>query len=95
MSLVDLGLVYRVEVEDGRAEVDLTLAYSGCPARDLITTDVENAVRSVEGIEDVVVSVVYSPTWDYGRITDRGRAALNEHGLAAPGDADRPDPDCH
>lgn len=95
VSLVDLGLIYRVEVEDGRAEVDLTLTYSGCPARDLITTDVADAARAVDGVEDVAVNVVYSPAWDYDRITDRGRAALNEHGLAVPGDADRPDPDCY
>lgn len=95
VSLVDLGLVYRVEVEDGRAEIDLTLTYSGCPARDLITDDVEAAARSVEGVDDVAVRVVYSPAWDYDRITERGRRDLNEHGLAVPGDADRPDPDCY
>ena len=95
VSLVDLGLIYRVEVEDGRAEVDLTLTYSGCPARDLIVGDVEAAARSVEAVEDVDVRVVYSPAWDYDRITTRGRRDLNEHGLAVPGDADRPDPDCY
>jgi len=95
VSLVDLGIVYRVAVEDDRAEVDITLTYSGCPARDLIVSDVETAVGSVEGVEDVDVRVVYSPAWDYDRITERGRQALNEHGLAVPGDADRPDPDCY
>lgn len=95
VSLVDLGIVYRVDVEAGHAAVDITLTYSGCPARDLIVADVEAAARSVEGIEDVDVRVVYSPAWDYDRITERGRAALNEHGLAVPGDADRPDPECY
>lgn len=95
VSLVDLGLVYRVAVEDGRAEVDLTLTYLGCPARDLIVGDVEAAARAVDGVEAVDVRVVYSPAWDYDRITERGRRDLNEHGLAVPGDADRPDPDCY
>jgi len=95
VSIVDLGLVYRVAVEDGHADVDVTLTYSGCPARDLIVGDVEAAVRTVDGIEDVTVNVVYAPAWSYDRITDRGRRDLNDHGLAVPGDADRPDPDCY
>lgn len=95
VSLVDLGLIYRVDVEDGHADVDVTLTYSGCPARDLITADVEEAARSVEGVRDVSVDVVYSPAWSHDRITSRGRADLNRHGLAVPGDADRPDPDCY
>lgn len=93
LSPVDLGLIYRVDVEDGRADVDDTPTYSGCPARDLITADVEEAARSVEGIRDVSVDVVYSLAWSYDRITSRGRADLTQHGLAVPGDADRPDPD--
>lgn len=95
VTLVDLGLVYRVEVVDGCADIDVTLTYSGCPARDLIVSDLEAAARGVEGIESVDVTVVYAPPWDYDRITDRGRRALNDHGLAVPGDADRPDPECH
>ena len=95
VSLVDLGLIYGVDVEDGHAVVALTLTYSGCPARDLITGDVEAAARSVEGVESVAVDVVYSPAWSYDRITDRGRRDLNDHGLAVPGDADARDPDCY
>lgn len=95
VSLVDLGLIYAVDVEDGRAEIDLTLTYTGCPARDMITADVEAATRAVEGIEEAVVNVVYSPAWGYDRITDRGRRDLNDHGLAVPGDAATPDPDCY
>lgn len=94
VSLVDLGLIYGVAVDGERAEIDLTLTYSGCPARDMITSDVSAAASTVEGIESVAVSVVYAPAWSYDRITDRGRRDLNEHGLAVPGDAERPDPDC-
>lgn len=95
VSVVDLGLVYRVSVEGGRAEIDVTLTYSGCPARDLILSDVEAAAAKVEAVDDVDVRVVYSPAWSHDRITTRGRRALNDFGLAVPGDDDSPDPDCY
>lgn len=95
VSIVDLGLVYDLTVTDGRAEIDLTLTYSGCPARDLIVDDSRSAVRRVEGIDDAAVRLVYSPPWGFDRITPAGRAKLNEHGLAVPGDDGGPDPSCH
>lgn len=95
VSVVDLGLIYDVSVQDGRAEIELTVTYSGCPGREMIVGDVEAAVRDVEGVESVAVSVVYSPPWSVELITDRGREQLAEFGLAVPGTEEEPDPDCH
>jgi phenylacetate-CoA oxygenase PaaJ subunit len=95
VSVVDLGLIYEVSVDDGRAAIDLTVTYSGCPGRDMIVSDVEQAVRDVDGIETVDVTIVYSPPWSVDCITDRGREQLSEFGLAVPGDESRTDPDCH
>lgn len=95
VSIVDLGLVYDVMVEDGHAELALTVTYTGCPGRDMIVSDAAAAVRGLDGIGSVDVDLVYSPPWGVERITDRGRAALDEFGLAVPGADDRPDPDCH
>lgn len=95
VSVVDLGLIYDVSVEDGCADIDLTVTYSGCPGRDMIVNDVSEAVRAVEGIETVDVTLVYSPPWSVDRISERGREQLIEFGLAVPGDENRDDPDCH
>ncbi|MCD2204039.1 metal-sulfur cluster assembly factor [Halobacterium sp. KA-6] len=95
ISVVDLGLIYDVAVTDGRVEIDLTLTYTGCPAKDIITGDIERAVIGVEGINEVDITTVYSPAWDYDRITDRGREQLNEYGIAVPGYDEAPDPTCH
>lgn len=84
ISLVDLGVVYDVRADGGAVEVDLTLTYSGCPARDLIVEDVRRAAAAVEGVDDVEVTVVYSPRWTHDRITDRGREELREHGVTVP-----------
>lgn len=95
VSIVDLGLIYDVRVESRRAEIDLTLTYSGCPGREMIVGDAETAVRGVDGVDDADVRVVYSPPWSFERITDRGREALAEFGVAVPGAESRSDPDCH
>lgn len=84
VSLVDLGVIYDVRVDGASAEVDLTLTYSGCPARDFIIEDVRRATRAVDGVETADVSVVYTPQWTHDRITERGREALSEHGVTVP-----------
>lgn len=95
VSIVDLGLIYNVTVETGTVAIEMTLTYSGCPARDLIIEDVEEAVRMVSDIDAVDISLVYSPPWSYERITEQGRTDLREHGLAVPGDPKSPDPNCY
>ncbi|RQG94825.1 metal-sulfur cluster assembly factor [Natrarchaeobius chitinivorans] len=84
VSIVDLGLVYDVSLEGGHATVEMTLTYSGCPAREMIVDDVERAVTSVSGVDSVEVDLVYSPPWSTDHITDVGRDELSEWGLALP-----------
>lgn len=95
ISVVDLGLVYDVSVDGRSVEIDLTLTYSGCPAKEMIIRDVERAVTGVDAIDDASVSVVHSPPWSYERITDRGREDLREHGMAVPDKSQDIDADCH
>lgn len=82
VSIVDLGLIYGVDVTDGTATVEITLTYSGCPARDMLLGDVERSVADVEGIEDVDVRLVWSPEWSVEMVTERGREDLNDFGLS-------------
>lgn len=82
VSIVDLGLIYRVAVEGGHVTVDMTLTYSGCPARSYLLEDVEAAVTSPDGIEDATVRLVYDPPWSVDNVTEPGRNALREFGLS-------------
>ncbi|MFD1562594.1 metal-sulfur cluster assembly factor [Haloarchaeobius amylolyticus] len=95
VSIVDLGLVYAVSVEDGEAVIDIILTYSGCPACDLIVMDAEKAVQAVSEVETVTVDIVHSPPWSFERVTDRGRHRLNQHGLTVPDGEALRDPECH
>jgi len=82
ISVVDLGLIYGVEVTDGRAEVAMTLTYTGCPARDMLTGEIEAAVAGVAGVESVDLRLVWSPEWSVEMVTDAGRDDLREFGLS-------------
>lgn len=84
-SIVDLGIVERVAVEDGAVEVDLLPTFSGCPALDAIRDDVREAVEGVAGGREVRVRFVFRPPWTSDRITPAGREALRRYGLTPPG----------
>ena len=82
VSIVDLGLIYEVTVEDGEATVDMTLTYTGCPAREMLLEDVEAAAAGVDGVESAAVELVWSPPWTVDFVTEAGREALREFGLS-------------
>ncbi len=64
MSIRDLGLIYDVAVENGRAQVKMTLTSMGCPAGPQLTAGVQAACTRVPGIEGADVEVVWTPKWD-------------------------------
>jgi metal-sulfur cluster biosynthetic enzyme len=84
VSIVDLGLIYNVYVDSasGEVRVDMTLTYTGCPARDYLLSSVERAVENVDGVEDVLVNLLWSPEWSVELVTEDGREALREFGVA-------------
>ena len=85
VSVVDLGLIYGVEVDETdsgtNATVEMTLTYSGCPAREMLTNDVRCAALSA-GVEEAEVRLRYSPNWNVNMVTEQGREDLREFGLS-------------
>lgn len=76
MNIVDLGLVYDVEVDDGLVRINMTLTSPGCPAGPMITNDIYKAVRAVEGVKDVDIDIVWEPYWTPDRIDPKIRAMM-------------------
>lgn len=76
LNIVDLGLIYDVEVEDGQAIVTMTLTSPGCPAGGMIMSGAQEAARGTEGVEDADVRLVWKPFWTPDRIDPDVRAAL-------------------
>ncbi|QNP71470.1 phenylacetate-CoA oxygenase subunit PaaJ [Streptomyces roseirectus] len=84
LTLSELGVVRAVHVQDtGTVEVDLTPTYTGCPAIEAMTTDIEHALHA-EGVHEVTVRRVLTPAWSTDDITEEGRRKLREFGIAPP-----------
>jgi len=78
VDIYELGLVYKVDLDDDRnLTIDMTLTAPGCPVAGEMPGWVENAARSVEGIQDVTVNMVYDPPWDASRMSEEAQVALN------------------
>jgi FeS assembly SUF system protein len=78
VDIYELGLVYRIEIDDDRnVEMDMTLTAPGCPVAGDMLGWAENAVSSVEGVGQVTVNLVFSPPWDVSRMSEEARVALN------------------
>lgn len=76
MNIIELGLVYDVEIEDGNVRVKMTLTSPGCPAGPMITNDAYRVLRALEGVKDVNIDIVWEPYWTPERIDPKVRALL-------------------
>ena len=76
MDVVDLGLVYEVDVEDSTAKITYSLTSMGCPAGPLIAQDIDSAARQVEGIEDVQLELTFDPPWTPDKMSDDAKFIL-------------------
>ena len=79
VNIYDLGLIYRIELmEDGRAEVDMTLTAPNCPMADMLVEDIHTQVSKTKGVSEVVVEIVFDPPWDKSMMSEE---ALMELGM--------------
>ena len=76
VNVVDLGLVYGCQVEDGNVDIKMTLTFAGCGMGPYIAQQAEWRVAELEGVEDVNVEMVYEPPWTPDRITEEGKKLL-------------------
>jgi len=77
LNIIDIGLVYDVEVaEGGRVQVKMTLTSPGCPAGTEILDDVKRVLADMEGVESVGVELVWDPYWTPEKMDPRVRAFL-------------------
>ncbi|ASM73856.1 MULTISPECIES: 1,2-phenylacetyl-CoA epoxidase subunit PaaD [Roseobacteraceae] len=83
ISLVDLGIIRDVAWQDDTLIVTVTPTYSGCPATTIINLDIETALRE-HGIDKLQLKRQLSPAWTTGWLTDKGRAKLEDYGIAPP-----------
>ncbi|MFE6851325.1 1,2-phenylacetyl-CoA epoxidase subunit PaaD [Streptomyces sp. NPDC057674] len=84
LTLAELGVLRGVHVTGpGRVEVALTPTYTGCPAVETMSTDIERALHE-HGVPEVSVVTVLAPAWSTDDISEEGRRKLAEFGVAPP-----------
>ena len=77
-DIYELGLIYRIDIEDDRTvAIDMTLTSPGCPVAGEMPGWVQNAVNSVGGVQETKVNLVFDPPWHSGRMSDEAKLALN------------------
>jgi ring-1,2-phenylacetyl-CoA epoxidase subunit PaaD len=82
ISLVELGVVRDVEVEDGRVRVEFTPTFLGCPALEVMRDQMAESIRALGAEPDV--QVILDDSWSTDRITPEGREKLRASGFAPP-----------
>jgi FeS assembly SUF system protein len=76
VNIVDLGLIYDVQVDDDHVNVVMTLTARGCPAHTFISEDVRQHLSSIPGVKSANVQVVWDPPWDPSRLSDAAKKQL-------------------
>ncbi|WP_228027654.1 1,2-phenylacetyl-CoA epoxidase subunit PaaD [Bacillus fonticola] len=84
VSVVDLGMIEKVDVQGSRVVVCALPTFMGCPALEIIERDITKAISSLTGVDAVSVKFLRDPAWTTNRITDKGREALKRMGIAPP-----------
>ena len=78
VDIYQLGLIYAIEIgDDGKVKVEMTLTTPSCPSAQELPNQVDEAVRALDGVSEVLVEVVWDPPWDHSRMSDDARLALN------------------
>ena len=83
LTVADLGILRSVTVRDGQVEVTITPTYSGCPAMNVITLDIQAALACA-GIENARIRTVLSPAWTTDWLSEAARSKLAAAGIAPP-----------
>ena len=78
VDIYELGLIYGInEEQDNNIKVTMTLPAPGCPVAEEMPKWVEDAVKQVEGVNNVSVEMVFDPPWDMSLMSDEARLTLN------------------
>jgi metal-sulfur cluster biosynthetic enzyme len=83
INIVDLGLVYGVEVDNdtGVVDVEMTLTSVGCPMAEEVIAQVEEEAGKLDGVKDVRVELVWYPLWSPEMASDDGKGQLAIMGI--------------
>jgi len=78
LNIVDLGLVYYIEIsDDGKVKIEMTMTSPMCPAADVILENTKHFAGLAEGVTSVDIVLVWDPPWDPKMMSEEGRAQMD------------------
>jgi ring-1,2-phenylacetyl-CoA epoxidase subunit PaaD len=83
LTVVDLGVIRKVELQNQTWKITITPTYSGCPAMKVIEEDIVTVLKT-HGIVDVEITTVLSPAWTTDWLSENGKLKLSAYGIAPP-----------
>ena len=83
LSVLDLGVIRGVRINEANVEVDIAPTYTGCPAMDVISSSVQEAIIKL-GVSKVEINTVLTPPWTTDWISEEGKRKLLDYGIAPP-----------
>jgi metal-sulfur cluster biosynthetic enzyme len=76
LDFVELGLIYGVEIDGGRVAITFTLTTPACPIGPQVSEQMEEFVGEIEGVEEVIPNMVFSPPWSPDKMSEDAKFAL-------------------
>lgn len=84
VSVLDLGMVREVRIQEKHVSVSMVPTFAGCPALDFIELKVKKAVEDIDWVDECSVQFSFQAQWSTDSITDEGKRQLQKHGVAPP-----------
>jgi FeS assembly SUF system protein len=76
INIYELGLIRKIDIEDGSVNIQMTLTTPNCPVADLMPSQVFDEVSKVDGVVSVRVALVWEPPWSVADLSKRGKSVL-------------------
>jgi len=78
VNIYDLGLIYKIEIDEkNKVNVDMTLTSPNCPVAESLPNEVKNSIKSVEGVSDVNLNLIWEPPWSKDKMSEAAKLELN------------------
>lgn len=93
LNIVEMGLIYGIDVDDDNVDIKMTMTTRGCPLHDTLVQDVTRYAKKVSGVKNVNVEIVWDPPWTMDRMTQDARDKIKNmadgHATPAPIDYEK------
>ena len=76
LNIVDMGLIYGVDINDDIVDITMTLTSPGCPAAPQLLNGSQTVVQQLDGVEEVNINVVWTPPWDPEMMSEEAKLEL-------------------